>query len=241
MYRSAIAERPRAATWEELGLVAQAITDHVLSEGTDIDHLGLPIPRELPLDDIAEAAARFGAEVGQAESEDRPVLAVMMDAGPPLPVDVRGMIDARLGEGGFEARTTDFQSLENLLNSRGLPTRRLTVPDGRQAFLLRLRRFTFARLIGGLLVPRTPPARAPRLKGRLGFRVFTATHGLRVRYAPASILGEGTVFGSPTSPVDGELLPGRYIFGAEGPNTPLVWDPGEYDVPPATEARLIVI
>ena len=66
------------------------------------------------------------------------------------------------------------------------------------------------------------------------FRVETpGRSGLRVHYSPAYFLGTGGVFGNVLStPVDGHLPPGRYIFGTMAPAGALKWDrSGVYRIP----------
>jgi hypothetical protein len=75
----------------------------------------------------------------------------------------------------------------------------------------------------------------------LRFRVVTQRHGLRVHYTPSYFVSAWNVFGSPTSPVDGWIQPGRYKFGAMGANFPLRFDPGDFDIPPLREAHLVSV
>lgn len=75
----------------------------------------------------------------------------------------------------------------------------------------------------------------------LPFRVITQRHGLRVHYSPSYAMKPSRVFGSPTSPVDSWIQPGKWKFGAVGPNFKLRFDPADFDVPPLTEAHLVNI
>lgn len=78
-------------------------------------------------------------------------------------------------------------------------------------------------------------------KPGLQFEVKTTTSGLRVHYSPAYLVNFNTVFSSPSSPVKQWIQPGRYIFGAVGPNTPLQFDfISHYSVPYDTKARLFI-
>lgn len=71
------------------------------------------------------------------------------------------------------------------------------------------------------------------------FRVVTSTHGLRVHYSRAYFINQALVFGSRTSPVDGYLHPGRYIFGVAGPSIHGVkFSKAEFDVPELRQADL---
>jgi hypothetical protein len=78
-------------------------------------------------------------------------------------------------------------------------------------------------------------------KPGLQFEVETTTPGLRVHYSPAYLVNFNTVFSSPTSPVKQWIQPGRYIFGAVGPNMPLQFDfISHYSIPYDTKARLFI-
>jgi hypothetical protein len=74
----------------------------------------------------------------------------------------------------------------------------------------------------------------------LPFKVFTQKNSLRVRYTMAYFpdLDNPGVFGAPSSPVNGSITPGKWIFGTDGPDTHLRWDSGKFEVPPLGEARL---
>jgi hypothetical protein len=72
----------------------------------------------------------------------------------------------------------------------------------------------------------------------LFFRVFTRRRGLRIHYSPSFFI-EWRVFGSPTSPVGGWIQPGLYKFAAVGHRFPFTVDPGDYEIPPRTEAHLV--
>jgi len=75
----------------------------------------------------------------------------------------------------------------------------------------------------------------------LQFRVITQGIGLRVHWSPAYFFNPQNVFGSPTSPVDAWIQPGKYMFGAVGPNLSLQFDPAMFDIPPLTQATLVSI
>jgi hypothetical protein len=73
----------------------------------------------------------------------------------------------------------------------------------------------------------------------LRFEVSTQTSGLRIHFSPAYFLNTRTVFGSPSTPVRQWIQPGRYVFGAVGPSTPLQFDlDSHYDIPPQDQAHL---
>jgi len=64
-------------------------------------------------------------------------------------------------------------------------------------------------------------------KGGLAVTVSCRTHGLRLHIAP-SYFRTWVFFGSPTTPVSGSVLPGRYSFASDGP----LVDPGVFSIPP---------
>jgi hypothetical protein len=88
---------------------------------------------------------------------------------------------------------------------------------------------------------RIPPA-GPASPG-LPFRVETRSSGLRIHWSPAYFFEPDNVFTFGLStPVDGWLAPGRYIFGAVGPGLPLVWEfDATYDLPQSRVATLVSI
>ena len=78
--------------------------------------------------------------------------------------------------------------------------------------------------------PLPPPAVGSG--GGLQVQVSCLTHGLRIHIAPAFFIS-WVFFGSPTTPVSGYVLPGRYVFAGDGPMLPK-WtqDPGVFSIPP---------
>jgi hypothetical protein len=71
------------------------------------------------------------------------------------------------------------------------------------------------------------------------FRVITRAGGLRVHYS--AIYGlQPKVFGAWTTPLDGVIGGGTWMFGVDGDDQSLRWDSGHFPVPPLTEAVLVV-
>jgi len=82
---------------------------------------------------------------------------------------------------------------------------------------------------GGGLPP--PPALGPG--GGLQVQVSCLTPGLRIHVAPAYFIS-WVFFGSPTTPVTGYVLPGRYVFAGDGPMLPKrTQDTGVFCIPPS--------
>jgi hypothetical protein len=72
------------------------------------------------------------------------------------------------------------------------------------------------RSLGSGVFP-PPPAVSPG--GGLQVQVSCLTPGLRIHVSPAYFIS-WVYFGSPTTPVAGYVLPGRYIFAGDGPMLP---------------------
>jgi hypothetical protein len=66
---------------------------------------------------------------------------------------------------------------------------------------------------------KTPPPPEASAGGGLRVQVSCCTRGLRIHVSPAYFIS-WVYFGSPTSPVVGYVLPGRYIFAGDGPMLP---------------------
>ena len=103
--------------------------------------------------------------------------------------------------------------------------------EAKYFFRRRLIRFLTSRFKSG--VPRSSPG--------VPFRVVTGSPGRRVHYSRAYFFDPSLVFGGPTSPVDGHLHPGRYVFGVAGPGLakPVFNFNAEFDVPEIREAYLV--
>jgi hypothetical protein len=55
---------------------------------------------------------------------------------------------------------------------------------------------------------------APTVEQAIRFMVRTESSGLTIHCSPAYFFDRGLVFGGPSTPVEGWLPPGRYVFGA---------------------------
>jgi hypothetical protein len=115
--------------------------------------------------------------------------------------------------------------------SRGLPLSECSTEEARESFASRLAAFLTLRYRAKVQVMSFSPG--------LQFKVVTTNPGLRVHYSPAYFFNPWNVFGGPTTPVYGWIQPGRYIFGAVGPDFPMQFESGHFDMPPSTEARLV--
>jgi hypothetical protein len=97
----------------------------------------------------------------------------------------------------------------------------------------------FRQRLGAFLAPRIGTKTSPPgPEASFPFRVETpGRSGLRVHYSPAYFFDGHNVFGNtPSSPVDGLLPSGRYVFGAAYPPERPTWDfSAEYEVPGTPE------
>lgn len=96
------------------------------------------------------------------------------------------------------------------------------------------------QLFGGLTGPRrgtgpgsiSPPPPAVGPGGGLQVQVSCLTPGLRIHVSPAYFIN-WVFFGSPTTPVSGYVLPGRYVFAGDGPMLPKrTRDRAVFSIPP---------
>jgi len=93
------------------------------------------------------------------------------------------------------------------------------------------------QLFGGSKGPepaRSTPPPPPAVGAGGGFQVQVScrTPGLRIHISPAYFIN-WVFFGSPTTPVAGYVLPGRYVFAGDGPMLPRRRrDPAVFCIPP---------
>jgi hypothetical protein len=159
----------------------------------------------------------------------------------PLPINLAGIVYPSIRSSAVYQKYDLAQAMLTLLpeqvseiaESSGLAYSEYSPEDARNFFSRRLRKF---------LVPRVKTSNAKDTRRAphqgLRFKVHTYKSGLRVHYMPAYWFNPNQVFGSPTTPVEGWITPGRYRFGAVGRTYSLRFDDGEFDIPPAEEAHL---
>jgi hypothetical protein len=209
--------------------------------------MGASLTAPVHLADVQEGVRRFWSEYKLAEQRDGRMLCVIgVGDTDPIPIDSRSALAAPTTIGGdLAARIVntdrpwlDLGLLREAVGRTGLETEALDRGDAGNSFISNLTDFVFNRLLGTAFGPGNGAPDRPMTPQRLLFRVHANSDGLRVHYDPVYLhSGGGTVFGQPTSPVDGELLPGKYIFGVATYGAPR-WDPGVYEVPPATEGHV---
>jgi hypothetical protein len=86
-----------------------------------------------------------------------------------------------------------------------------------------------------------PADRPVRSNPYLEVEIHTEESGLRIHYTPSYFIDWSNVFGAPTTPLSGWILPGRYKFGAMRANGELLTDNSNFDVPPTTTAHLVLV
>lgn len=78
----------------------------------------------------------------------------------------------------------------------------------------------------------SPPGSTASSVKYLTVQLNTVNHGLQIQASPAYFVN-WSYFGSPTSPITGSLIPGKYIFAGSGVGLPtFTVDPTIVDIPP---------
>lgn len=137
-----------------------------------------------------------------------------------LRMKVRELHLARLAPVRRLSRLVEPQQLVRMLESWGLNAEQRAKREARKSLVQSVTQFVSARIAA-----KQQPAHPSRLR----LRVHTQTTGGRVIVTPAAVFNGGTIFGAPTSPVDGLIDPGIYLFGVAGPTT-TTWDRQKHDV-----------
>jgi|ERR1700674_145568 len=74
----------------------------------------------------------------------------------------------------------------------------------------------------------------------LPFTVHTRTSGLRIHYSKTFALNFNTVFGAPTTPLKGWILPGIHKFAGMDSSGRMRYDKGTFSTPPDFSAKLMI-
>jgi hypothetical protein len=74
----------------------------------------------------------------------------------------------------------------------------------------------------------------------LPFTVRTKTHGLRIHYSTTFAINFNNVFGAPTSPLNGWILPGIHKFAGMDSSGSFYYDRGTFTTPPDFSAKLMI-
>ena len=206
-----------------------------------------------PLDDVAEGCQRMAEEFASARRMERPIVCV--ETGTlPIPISV-----SQLGLGSAQFLRTLTKRNASLARDMVMSTiddaisqdpnlRKQTVEEAEETASFNLRTFLSFRYWGwknrsegvsdGYVNIGQRYADAAT-GGGLKVRVFTRNPGLRIKAAPAYFIDDLLFFGHPTSPAEGYLLPGRYIFFADGlMYTRPKMDPTIFAIPPSLKVKL---
>jgi hypothetical protein len=229
-----------AALQAEFLGVAREVATTLIEQTTTGHHAEVPrrIDSWAPLADVTYDVERFGAQYLYARQTDLPLPCIMRPGTEyVLPINAEDVLfplgvpaDPRTAE--RQLRRVEGQTENGFIE--------LLPPDrAERAFTSRLidflrRRLSWAAESHAQQSPSGDPGRPPGLM----FQVSTDSPGLRVHYHPAYWHEAKTVFGQPSTPVRGYVVPGRFVFGAMGPRQALRFDPAEYEIPPSTSAHL---
>lgn len=74
----------------------------------------------------------------------------------------------------------------------------------------------------------------------LPFTVHTKTSGLRIHYSKTFAINFNNVFGAPTTPINGWIMPGIHKFAGIDGNGSFHYDPGSFTTPPDFSAQLMI-
>lgn len=211
----------------------------------------------LPLADVSATVERFQLQQRVHQRYGLPIPAIPLADDDPLPAAVLPPIGHSLaptrGEGEIQALDRGREALARSLDQMGLGIVDLDPAAAREITRRRLSQFLSIRLLAkeqdsraprrlAGVIRRRPAATSPASPG-LPFKVTTQAPGLRIHWSPAYFYEPEHVFAFGLStPVDGWLAPGRYIFGAVGPQTDLTFEFGSiYDLPNAQVATMLTV
>jgi hypothetical protein len=226
---------------------ASRIASRFLPEGDVFDvfevvGMGLraAIGERVALADVSATTERYLIQESLSIRYGLPIPAVVVDGEDPLPAGVFPVMAGGFAETHdlpYEGVTVAAAARDRLARDAeraGASTVDLAPESARRHVRGRLARFLERRLAA------QKEAAGPSAPG-LPFRVVTRGPGLRIHWSPAYFFEPGHVFAFGLStPVDGWLAPGRYIFGAVGPMQPLEWEfDATYDLPDARVANLL--
>jgi hypothetical protein len=233
----------------ELATFVQSFTAKIIEawsiNGADVDYFP-----GVYLADVDEGLSRFRSELEIAQLRDNTIVCASFEDDIPVPADSRAILAAAGQEqSSFQVLMSQnrpwlsIDTLNSVIEDMGLEPVVVSSDKAIEFFQHHLSRFIFFRFLGSTAISANRdigPPPLPYPPGHLQFRVYAQNSGLRIRYSPAFLMGSGAVFGSaPPMPVDGWLRPSAYIFGGED-SSGLRWDRGIYDLPPATEAHLLI-
>lgn len=96
----------------------------------------------------------------------------------------------------------------------------------------------FRTLLEKYVEKRFSSPKLPERKFGLPITVTSKTLGARVHFSPEFMHVQDRILGEPTSPVNGELIPGNYRFGLSVHGKLPIFDYQLVEIPPRTHVRL---
>lgn len=232
IYAQADAES-RAAT-----LAAEMMDDSL--RGQPISGVATYLAPQVSLSDVATDVDQFADQCNYCSENNISIPCIEDNKSEPLPINLASVVHAFVDPTAYQDPSVARlllqhlpQQVSALTESSRITYSHYSPDDARHFFGERLRRFLLPRLGS-----EPPSVGKPALHQGLLYKVHTDTYGLRIYYTPAYWFSPNQVFGSPTSPVEGWIMPGRYKFGAAGASYRLKFDEGEFNIPPSTEAHL---
>jgi hypothetical protein len=189
---------------------------------------------KIEVDDVQASLAGYRSQDKMLEAVGRGVPCVDVEGDDPLPL---WLLDP---SGSAESLFLALDSPATFIGETSEAIREHTRANAKDFLRRRLASFLSFRLLARSRAGAPPTAGVDPDPGRspsTNFRVETPGRvGWRVHYSPAYFLDPYHQFGSNLStPVDGFLRPGRYVFGAKPVDGQLRWDSSAmYDVPGGT-------
>lgn len=222
---------------------ATKLADQLLPAGSSESASDPPQPVDIFTADVEFDVARFNAQYEFYVSHGLPFPCLSSPTIYPIPIDIS------LG-GGFPGLYPQLDYYYYRMYGPGFPydlaheLRNRFFEESNVEVSMRepeeTRGFLKSRIIQFLATRFNAPKQENTKSVALPFRVVTSSTGLRVHYSPAYFFNPSLVFGSPTSPVDDYIRPGRYIFGVAGSSlSKAKFSDAEFDIPDKTRADLM--
>ena len=221
---------------------ATNLADQLLSAGNSENASAPPQPADIFTADVEFDVARFNIQYEFSMRHGIPFPCLSSPTIYPIPIDI--------SLGGIFPGLPQLDYLYYGVYGPGFPyelaqdIRNRFFQDSNMEVSMRdpaeTRGFFKNRVIQFLATRFNAPKQEDAKSVALPFRVVTSSTGLRVHYSPAYFFNPSLVFGSPTSPVDDFIRPGRYIFGVAGPGiSKAKFSDAEFDIPDKTQADLM--
>jgi hypothetical protein len=195
---------------------------------------------DLPLDDVVEDVRGFGRQFRLADEYGLWVPCQVFPDAPPRPISSGALAEAHAShrlvadelsrDRLLEQLDAEFEEQAQLVDGRTMSIGRLDPGTAKSGLVQRAYQFLRQRLFVAKAKPDSP-RESP-------IRVVTRDDGWRISCSPAYFV-RPRYFGAPSSPVDGTVDPGIWIFGVDR-GAGIAWDAAEFRIPPTTHAELMV-